>query len=66
MGQCKTSDADVTIGCYYDGYSSCDNTIPTSLFINLEQFFFRSHLSQLIAQEVDLLEPKGHSLEFPS
>ena len=28
-----TLDADVTIGCYYDDYSSCDYTIPTSLFI---------------------------------
>ena len=36
MGQCRTLDADVTIGCYYGDYSSCDNTIPTSL---LEQFF---------------------------
>ena len=33
MGQCRTMDADVTIGCYYGDYSSCDNTIPTSLFI---------------------------------
>ena len=33
MGQCRTSDVDVTIGCYYGDYSSCDNTIPTSLFI---------------------------------
>ena len=33
MGQCRTLDADVIIGCYYGDYSSCDNTIPTSLFI---------------------------------
>ena len=33
MGQCRTLDADVTIGCYCGDYSSCDNTIPTSLFI---------------------------------
>ena len=33
MGQCRTLDADVTIGYYYGDYSSCDNTIPTSLFI---------------------------------
>ena len=33
MGQCRTLDADVTIGCYYGKYSSCDNTIPTFLFI---------------------------------
>ena len=33
MGQCKTLNADVTIGCYYGDYSSCDNTIPTILFI---------------------------------
>ena len=26
MGQCRTLDADVTIGC--GDYSSCDNTIP--------------------------------------
>ena len=38
MEQCRTLDADVTIGCYYGDCSSCDNTIPTSLF-NLEQFF---------------------------
>ena len=34
MGQCRTLDADVTIGCYYSSY---DNTIPMSLY--LEQFF---------------------------
>ena len=34
MGQCRTLDADATtIGCYYGDYSSCDNTIPMSLFI---------------------------------
>ena len=33
MGQCKTLDADVTIGCYYGDYSSYDNTIPKSHFI---------------------------------
>ena len=33
MGQCRTLDADVTTGCYYGDYSSCDNTIPTFLFI---------------------------------
>ena len=37
MGQCRALDADVTIGCYYGDYSSCDNTIPTSLY--LEQIF---------------------------
>ena len=31
MGRCRTLDADVTLGCYGD-YSSCDSTIPTSLF----------------------------------
>ena len=31
MGLCRTLDADVTIGCYYGDYSSCDNTIPMSL-----------------------------------
>ena len=33
MGQCRTLDADVTIGCYYGDYSCCDNTTPTSLYI---------------------------------
>ena len=33
MGQCRTLDPDVTIGCYYGDYSSCDNSIPTYLFI---------------------------------
>ena len=33
MGQCRTLDADVTIGCYCGDYNSCDNTIPTSLYI---------------------------------
>ena len=33
MGQCRTLDADATIGCYYGDNSSCDNTIPTSRFI---------------------------------
>ena len=28
MGQCRTLDADVTIGCYWGDYSSCENTIP--------------------------------------
>ena len=32
MGQCRTLDADMTIGCYYGDYSSRDDTIPTSLF----------------------------------
>ena len=32
MGQCRTLDADVTVGCYCGDYSSRDNTIPTSLF----------------------------------
>ena len=38
MVQCKSLDADVTIGCYYGEYSSCHNTIPTSL-LYLEQIF---------------------------
>ena len=33
MGQCRTLDADVTIGCCYGDYSSCDNTIRMFLFI---------------------------------
>ena len=43
MGQCITLNADVTMGFYYSGYSSCDNTISTSLFI-WNNFFFRLHL----------------------
>ena len=50
MGQCRTLDADVTIGCYYGDYSSCDNTIPTSLFY-LEQIFF-PHTFLLIGKRV--------------
>ena len=44
MGQCRTLDADVTLGCYYGDYdySSCHNTIPTSLFIWNK--FIPSHL----------------------
>ena len=41
MRQCRTLDADVTIGYYYGDYSSCDNTIPTSLFI-WKKYFFHS------------------------
>ena len=37
MGQCRTLDAEVTIGCYDDDYSSCENTI---LPFYLEQLFF--------------------------
>ena len=33
MGQCRTSDVDVTIGCYNGVYSSCDYTIPASLLL---------------------------------
>ena len=33
MGRCRTLDADVTIGCYYGDYSSCENTNPTSHYI---------------------------------
>ena len=43
MGQCGTLNADVTIGCYY---SSCDNTIPTSLSIRNK--FFSSHWLRVI------------------
>ena len=40
MEQCRTLDADVTIGCCYGAYSSCDNTfgILTSLFIWNKKF----------------------------
>ena len=41
MGQCRNLDADVTIGCYYGDYSSCDNAISTPLFI--WNTFFHSH-----------------------
>ena len=54
MGQCRTSDADVTIGCYYGDYSSFDNTIPTSLFIS-NKFFFFSHLSLTLQSHVAFL-----------
>ena len=40
MGQCRTLDADVTVGCHYGDYSSCDNTIPTYVPVYLGQFFF--------------------------
>ena len=40
MGQYRTLDADATIGCYYGDNSSCDNTIPTSLFIRNKIFLF--------------------------
>ena len=33
MGQSRSLDADVTIGCYYGDYGSCDNTILKSLFV---------------------------------
>ena len=42
MGQYRTLDADVAIGCYYGDYSSCVNTIPMSIFI--WNNFFCSHL----------------------
>ena len=32
MGQCRTLNADATIGCYCGDRSSCDNTISTSLY----------------------------------
>ena len=38
MGQCRTLNADATIGCYCGDHSSCDNTISTSLYI-IEQIF---------------------------
>ena len=41
-GQCRTLVADVTIGCYYGDYSSCDNTISMSL--SIWDNFFTSHL----------------------
>ena len=43
MGQCRNLDADVTIGCYYGAYSSCDNTIPIRPFL-FGTIFFCSHL----------------------
>ena len=33
MGQRRTLEADVSIGCYYGDNSSCGNTNPTSFFI---------------------------------
>ena len=44
MGQRRTLDADVTMGCYYGDYSSCHNTIPMSLFI-WNKFFLLTLLS---------------------
>ena len=38
MGQCRTLDADVNIGRHYGDYSSCDNTIPTSLLFGTNFF----------------------------
>ena len=32
MGKCITLDADVTFGCYYGDYSSCDHTLPGTIF----------------------------------
>ena len=46
MGQCSTLDADVTIGCYYGDYSSCDNIIPMSVFIWI--FFAHTCLPPLL------------------
>ena len=42
MGQCRTLNADVTIGCHYGDYSSCNKTIPMSIFI--WKNIFPSHL----------------------
>ena len=42
MGQCRTLDADVTIGCYYGDCSSRDNTIPMSFVLGTN--FLPSHL----------------------
>ena len=41
MGQCRTLDADVTIGCHYGDYSSCDNTF-------LHPFLFGTNFFSLI------------------
>ena len=48
---CETLDADVTIGCYYGDYSSCDNTIPTSLFI-WNNFFLPTLVCLLFLKQV--------------
>ena len=40
MGQYRTLDADITIGDYH----SCDNTIPTSIFIWNNYFFTHTGL----------------------
>ena len=44
-------DANVTIGSYYDDYSLCDNTIPTSLFI-WNNFFAHTCLPPLLIVKV--------------
>ena len=42
MGQCRTWNADISIGCYYDDYSSCNNGIPTSLLKKFCSHLFAS------------------------
>ena len=32
MGQCRTLDADVSIGCYYGDHSSCDSLRRNKFF----------------------------------
>ena len=39
MGQYRTLDADVTIGCYCGDYSNVTTTIRKSLFIKKNVFF---------------------------
>ena len=50
MGQCRTSDANVTIGCYYDDYSSCDHTILFGTFFPPHLFasFFKIKVTACI------------------
>ena len=62
MGQCRTLDADATIGCYYGDYSSCNNTTPTSLF--MEQIFSLhtcNHFATCNTTQVSLYSKTGGS-----
>ena len=48
MGQCRTLDADVTVGFYYDDYRSCDNTIPMSLKPFLDKYAAQNKVTRYV------------------
>ena len=52
MGQCGSLDADVTIGCYYGEYNSCDNPIPMLFFLFGTIFFLHTCLPPFINYKV--------------